>query len=172
MNELETQRLLKNYFNARKSWEAWCYLNNIGLKNDKYHIKKYTDNNELLYYCRFILLKDIHIELHKILKDNNRTSVDNIFKFLRAQNCKSSQESIKKAEELKPIFDDLTNARDKFYAHLDEDYKSYINPFSIENYYKVFEFIENSIIILGKEKELYEILETIPSRDEFDLKII
>ena len=39
MNDKETERLLKNYSNARKSWEGWCYLSNIDLKENNSDIK-------------------------------------------------------------------------------------------------------------------------------------
>ena len=69
MDEKTTERLLKNYYNARKSWEGWCYLNNIDLKKKNSSIREYVDQNELLYHCRYLLLKDLHIELYKIIKD-------------------------------------------------------------------------------------------------------
>ena len=40
---------------------------------------------------------------------------------------------------------------------------------SVEQYYKVFEWIEKSIITIGLEKELIDELENIPSRNEFEL---
>lgn len=86
MNDKETERLLKNYSNARKSWEGWCYLSNIDLKENNSDIKVFVDNNELLYHCRYLLLKDLHIELYKIIKDKESTSRDNIFKLLRNKN--------------------------------------------------------------------------------------
>ena len=73
MNIEMTERLLKNYVNARKSWEGWCDLSNIDLKPEKPDIKKYADNNELLTYVRYLLYKDLHIELYKIIKDSSKT---------------------------------------------------------------------------------------------------
>ena len=66
----------------------------------------------------------------------------------------------------------LTDTRDKFYAHLDKDYESFLGSFPIDDYYEIFELIEASIIALGKEKELHETLKTIPSRDDFELKLL
>lgn len=170
MNEHPTTRLLKNYFNARKSWEGWCYLNNIDLKQDNSEIRKYADDNELLFHCRFLLLKDLHIELYKIIKDSSNT-VDNIFKLLRKNGSQKALELIAQLNEFKTELKSLTDTRDKFYAHLDEDYKDYLSSFKIQDYYQTFVLIESAIITLGKERELKELLQDIPSRDEFELKV-
>ena len=170
MNDKETERLLKNYSNARKSWEGWCYLNNIDLKEDNSDFKIYVDNNEFLNHCRYLLLKDLHIELYKIIKDKS-TSRDNVFKLLRNKNNEQAKLLLESLDNFKAELNSLTNIRDKFYAHLDENYKGFLDSFSIEDYYKTFEFIESAIIILGKEKELLESLKFIPSRDEFKIKI-
>ncbi len=55
------ERLFKNYYNARKTWEAWCFMNNIHLNPEKPEIKKTIEQNELLEYSRFVFLKDLHI---------------------------------------------------------------------------------------------------------------
>ena len=169
MNDKETERLLKNYSNARKSWEGWCYLNNFDLNEDNSNIRNYVDNNELLYHCRYLLLKDLHIELYKIIKDKESTSRDNIFKLLTNKNTEESKILLENLNDFKTELNLLTNIRDKFYAHLDENYEDFLKSFRIENYYKTFEFIESAIIILGKEKELLESLKLIPSRDEFKI---
>jgi hypothetical protein len=164
-------RLLKNYFNSRKSWEGWCYLNNIHLKTSKPEIREYVDKNELLYYFRYLLMKDLHIELYKIIKDSSRSSKDNIFILLKNHNSQQSKKHLSKLNEFSIEINSITDARDKFYAHLDPDYKDFISSFKLESYYNVFELIEEAIIILGKKNELKEILKEIPSRDEFELKI-
>ena len=171
MDEKVSERLLKNYYNARKSWEGWCYLNNIHLKKNNSAIRKYADENELLYHCRFLLSKDLHIELYKIIKNKDYTSRDNIFKLLKECNSKDAQDLLLELNDFQTELDSLTDTRDKFYAHLDEDYRDFLGSFEIENYYKTFEYIESAIIILGKEKELKEVLKSIPSRDDFKLKI-
>ena len=170
--EKETlDRLLKNYFNSRKSWEGWCYLNNIDLTTSKPEIRKYVDKNELLYYFRYLLLKDLHIELYKIIKDSNRSTKDNIFILLKNHNSQLSKKHLIKLNEFSKEIDSITDARDKFYAHLDQNYKDFLSSFAVESYYNIFELIEEAIIILGKKNELKEILKEIPSRDEFELKI-
>jgi len=170
MDEITTARLLKNYFNARKSWEGWCYLNNLYLKQENPKIRKYADENQLLDHCRYLLLKDLNIELYKIVRKSNST-VDNIFKHLEKHSTEEADELIDKWNKIKSKLKSLTDTRDKFYAHLDKDYETYLSSFPIDDYYEIFELIEASIIALGKEKELYEILKSIPSRDDFELKI-
>ena len=169
MDQNVTDRLLKNYFNARKSWGAWCYLNNIDLKSNKPEVKNYADNNELLYYVRYLLLKDLHIELYKILK-NSRSNVDNIFKLLKSINSSQAEEHLSILHKFEDEFKYITNTRDKYFAHLDINYRDFLRSFNIDNYYVIFDLIEQAIILLGKKKELLELLETIPSRDDFDLK--
>jgi len=170
MTQEVSDRLLKNYFNARKSWEGWCYLNNIDLKVSKRNVRKYVDENKLMFYLRYLLIKDLHIELYKIIKDNSNNS-DNIFKLLKAFNSNKAKLHLRKLNDFSTEIKSLTNIRDKFYAHLDPDYNEFITNFKIEDYYKIFVLIEEAIKILGKESELIKILNKIPSRDEFELII-
>ena len=171
MERRTTDRLLKNYYNARKNWEGWCFLNNIHLKEDNSFIRKYTDKNELLFHCRYLLLKDLHIELYKIIKNKNSTSRDNIFKLLKQCDNDRAKELLIEINDFQNEFDEITKTRDKFYAHLDENYEEFSGSFEIENYYRTFEYIESAIIILGKEKELKKVLESLPSRNDFKLSI-
>lgn len=168
MRDEALERLLKNYYNSRKSWEGWCYLNNIDLKISKPEVRKYADKNELLYYLRYLLLKDVHIELYKIIK-NSRNTVDNIFLLLNKNPKEEAKELLSKMTEFEKEIKSLTDCRDKFYAHLDSYYQDFLSNFEIESYYTIFELVEEAIIILGYEKELLEVLKKIPSRDEFNL---
>ncbi|GAA4062228.1 hypothetical protein GCM10022389_03440 [Flavobacterium cheonanense] len=159
-------RLLKNYHNSRKSWEAWCFLDNIDLEEDNQKIKDLTDNNQFLKLTRYLFLKDLHIELYKILK-NSRSSEDNLIKLLKNKNTKESRSHLRKFILFKPEINSTLNARDKFYAHLDSDYESYLKGFDVRIYNDIFVLIEQGIIILGYEKELINTLKNIPSRDEY-----
>lgn len=170
MTKEQTERLLKNYSNARKSWEGWCYLNNIDLEIGNHKIIKYTSENELLKHTRYLLCKDFHIELSKILKET-WTTADNIFKFLKEANTTVSKVALSKLEEIEETILVITNARDKFYAHLDEDYIDFLGNFKASDYHQTFYLIEQAIIVLGKENELKEILAEIPSRNDFVLDI-
>ena len=170
MKEEETiDRLLKNYFNARKSWEGWCFLNNLDLETNKPEIRKYADENELLDYVRYLLSKDLHIELYKIIRDSE-SSFDNIFKLLRTNNTPEADLHLTKLKDFEIELKSLTDPRDKFYAHLDPDYKKFLKRFKVDIYCSVFELIEQAIIILGKENELLALLKTIQSRNDFELK--
>ena len=76
-------RLIKNHCNARKSWEAWCYMSGFDKENrpsdTKTKIK--IDSNPLLFHLRFLALKDFHIEMYKVLK-KSKGNRDNIFLLL------------------------------------------------------------------------------------------
>jgi hypothetical protein len=170
MNRSTTERLLRNYFNARKSWEGFCFLNNLDLKTNKPEIRKYTDNNELLYYARYLLFKDLHLELYKILKDS-RSTIDNIFGLLKNHKSHQADLHLKKLNIFKSEIKLLTDTRDKLYAHLDANYKEYLSSVNVNNYYHIFVLIEQAITILGKENELLKLLNTITSRDEFELNL-
>ena len=73
--------------------------------------------------------------------------------------------------ELKNEINTILNVRDKFYAHLDKDYNSFLLKFELNNYYKIFELIELGIIALGGEKKLKEVLNSIPSRNNFSINL-
>lgn len=170
----DIERLLFNYSNARKSWEAWCFLGNLHLKVPNYKVRNYADNNQLLFHLRYLTLKDFHIEIYKILKDN-KNNRDNIFELLRSVSPDNPKykDAMQNLEDLKnhgPAIKDITNIRDKYYAHLDIDYGSYIeNDRSVVDMYKCFELIEKSIITIASMEYLMGYLDKIPSRDEFTL---
>lgn len=164
-----SERLLRTYANARKSWEAWCFMNNLHTETNQSEIRKQIDNNVLLFHLRFLTLKDMHIELYKIIKEsgNNESNIVSILRNNRKDECELR---LKEFHGLTGEIDSIVKARNKFYAHLDKNYSNYLNEFSgIEQYYKVFEWIEKSIISIGLKSELNEILKTIPSRNEFEL---
>lgn len=170
MTQDQSTRLLKNYANARLSWEAWCYLNNIGLKNNNYEIREYCNVNPLMFHCRYLLLKDVHIELYKILKDSKNT-VDNVFKYLRINQNEECSQVLKELHLIQYKIKLITDTRDKFYAHLDIEYEDHLSNFKVEYYYDLLQIIEKSIIALGLKSNLLEILNQIPSKNEFDLRI-
>ncbi|MBR9847654.1 MAG: hypothetical protein GYB35_16840 [Algicola sp.] len=144
-------------------------MNNIHLEPSKPEIRKAVDRNELLEYSRYILLKDLHIELYKIIKDKERTCRDNIFLLLRKQNNDKAIEHLGKLNSMRTEINDLNNTRDKFYAHLDPDYSNFLKGFKVNDYYKLFELIEKGIIILGLKAELMSSLESLTSRNDFKL---
>ena len=63
-------RLIKNYCNARKSWEVWCYLSGFDndLKISKKEVRQTVDDNPLFFHLRYLSMKDYYIELYKVVK--------------------------------------------------------------------------------------------------------
>ncbi len=123
-------RLLKNYINARKSWEMWCFMSgfNKNLKREFREVKLKVDNSPLLYNLRFLAMKDYHIELYKVLK-NSKNNGDNIFLLLQNRiksNPKNKAEleiALQELNEENSIITSTCDIRDKFYAHLDKNYE-------------------------------------------------
>lgn len=181
MNE-SIERLLKNYLNTRKSWESWCYLVSSGDLN--FHtgqydyetsIRKKVDNNVLLNYLRYLAFKDFHIEVYKIIKNSSNTK-DNIFSLLKMYLIKRPdleseiQSCLKSFENLQSEIKKMTDVRDKFYAHLDPNYKEYIETKSgLVEYNKTLIAIETAIIMLTSKESFQKVLDEIPSRNEFNL---
>ena len=169
-------RLIKNYCNARKSWEAWCFMSGLNndLKQEFRASKLKVDNSPLLSHLRYLAMKDYHIELYKVLK-NTTNNKDNIFTLLEKKirsNQKNKLEEEKALQELNaklPIINDHCNIRDKFYAHLDKKYEDYI---SIKGYVvdtgNLFFLVEKAIIVLTSDKRLKMELAKIESRDDYN----
>ncbi len=175
-NNSTIDRLIFSYSNARKSWETWGFLNNLNLKTPNDKVKSYVNNNELLKHFRFLAFKDVHIELYKILKDN-RNNKDNIFRLLREVPVNDPRKSnaekrIADLNEHLDFINNLRNTRDKYYAHLDEDFENYIQGNrTVNEMYYLFQCIEQAIISLTSLEYLMAHLDKIPSRDEFTLHI-
>ena len=170
-------RLLKNYSNARQSWEAWCFMINFNCKERSQERIKYIDSNELLFHFRYLALKDFHIEIYKVLKESKFAS-HNIFKLLRetAINDKSRQNNVElnlaELESCKTTINDLCDIRDKFYAHLDKDFEKFlITSTKLADILKCFIAVEKSIITITSLDILQSYLDKIPSRDDLNLLI-
>ena len=120
-------RLAVNYSNARKSWEAWCYVNNFQLVNSNPKTRTIVDNNELLFHFRYLALKDIYIELNKIL-GNDKGNIRTLLTQVPSTHPQKSQakEILKKLKEHAETVDHIQLLRNKYYAHLDKKYKKYI----------------------------------------------
>ena len=168
-------RLTLSYSNARRSWETWTFLNNIDLKTPNDKIRQYVDNNELLKHLRFLSFKDFYIELSKILKDT-RNSKDNIFRLLREipDNDSRKQNADNRLVDLTEhieFINSLLNIRDKYFAHIDKDYKDYFkDKGTINDIYYLFQCVEQAIIAVTSIEYLNSHLDKIPSRDDFTLK--
>lgn len=164
-------RLLKNYSNTKQSWEAWCYMVNYNCKVRNFSVVRYIDGHELLFYLRFLSLKDFHIEAYKVLKKAKKGE-DDIFRLLE----KTGEINPKKSKMVESILIDLNkhsatiemicNTRDKFYAHLDKDYKSYIYPkFELVKIEECLHLVEKAITVITSVKTLNAVLANVPSRN-------
>lgn len=168
-------RLLKNYSNARRSWETWCFMVNFNLKDPKPDIANYVLNNELLSHLRYLAFKDFHIEMYKIIK-NTKNNEDNIVFLLEKLKVddETKREVIEKnLLELKnnsTTIELICKTRDKFYAHLDKNYESYKDiGLSMPMALNCFIAVENSIITLTSREILQTYLDKIPSKDDMHL---
>lgn len=175
------ERLFLNYSNARKSWEAWHFMNDILFDtttmrhNYEESIKKKVDENALLSHFRYLTWKDYQIEIYKIVKDSSNTE-DNIFLLLkellrtRPDLKDSIEKHLEELENLKPDIKKITDLRDKFYAHLDKNYMNYAGGNTgMEPYQNIFVAVEQAIITLTSLPEFQNVLDRIPSRHEFYL---
>ncbi len=170
-------RLLKNYSNARKSWEVWCYLSGLNneCKQEFRATKLQVDNSPLLSHLRYLAMKDYHIELYKVLK-NNPNNKDNIYNLLekRIRSNPKNKSDVEKALQMlnaeMAIMNDLCDIRDKFYAHLDKDYENYTSKKSyVADTGNLFQIVETGIIALTSEEELKKELAKIESRDDYQI---
>jgi hypothetical protein len=171
------ERLLKNYSNARQSWEAWCFMINFNCDNPNKARLAYIDKNDLLFHLRYLALKDFHIEIYKVLKQG-KYDTDSIFKLLKqtAMSDKSKENkvayNISELEQNRTTIDELCDIRDKFYAHLDKDYEKYlITGTKLADILKCFIAIEQSIITITSLEFLQSYLDNIPSRNDLTLLI-
>ncbi|MCU0361479.1 MAG: hypothetical protein MUF75_12345 [Bacteroidia bacterium] len=169
-------RLIFNYTHARRSWESWCYMVNYKVKVENHEITNYINNDNLLVHFRYLALKDFHIEITKIIKESNNYC-DNIFKLLKEltkDDNPKKDEAFKNLDELNKCEETIKaiiGARDKYFAHLDPDYKEYLKNVPLMDFNHCFVAIENGIMTLTSKEILLSRLDKIPSRDEFQIKM-
>lgn len=165
-------RLLINYSNARRSWEAWLFMANYHLTKPDPNEREYINNNELLHHLRYLAFKNFHIEIYKIVKvsKNNNDNIFNLLeKLIERNNSKrlSAEKNLLKLTKNKNTIKRICDIRDKIYAHLDEDYKSYQKQGVPINFYlDCFVAIEEGIMTLTSLKTLQSFLDKIPSKDD------
>ena len=168
-------RLLKNYSNARKSWEAWCFMSGLNkdLNQEFRASKSKVDNSSLLSHLRYLAMKDYHIELYKVLK-NTLNNKDNVFSLLEKKlrsNPKNKTEVEKALQGLDsalPLINDHCDIRDKFYAHLDKNYENYTSKKGyVVDTGNLFFIVETAIIALTSHERLMEELAKIESRNDY-----
>lgn len=170
-------RLIKNYTNARKSWEVWCFmsgLNNMLIQDDR-ETRLNVDNEPLLFHLRFLAMKDYHIELYKVLRETSNNK-DNVFHLLskkigsNPKNKADLELSLTELRNSNEIVEDICNIRDKFYAHLDKDYLKYTSRKSYpKDVHNIFVLIEKSISTLTSIERLQLELSEIKSREDYKL---
>ena len=160
-------RLLMNYSNALKSWEVWCFMSGLDneLKQKDRETKSKVDKDPLLFHLRFLAMKDLHIELYKILR-KSKNNQDNIFYLLADEIRKKPNEGEGVAAKLieeklnksKLLTDAVCVARDKFYAHLDEEFEKYIQKKSYaKDLQHLFDLIEEAIMVLTSPDKVAEV---------------
>lgn len=171
------ERLLKNYSNARRSWESWCFMVNIDVKTVRFDLARHIKNDTFLSHFLYLALKDYYIEMYKILKES-KNNEDNIFSLLKnfidtnPETNSSAKASLEELNKIQPIIKKMCDIRDKFYAHLDKDYKNYIyKGIAVGEDRQCFIAVENGIISLTSLVTLQTYLDEIPSRDEFKLEL-
>jgi hypothetical protein len=172
--ESQIGRLLKNYSNARQSWEAWCFMVNFNCKEKNFEIVRYIDQHELLFHLRYLALKDFHIEAYKILKKSPNNK-DNIFALLeKAAALDPGKKTevdycLRELEMRNDTIKGICDLRDKFYAHLDENYEDYLLNTKLSKIHDCFIAVERAIMAITSKGVLQSFLDKIPSRDELSL---
>lgn len=173
-------RLLKNYINARKSWEVWCFMSGLNneLKQEFIATKLKVDDSPLLTHLRYLAMKDYHIELYKVLKKSTNNK-DNIFTILEKRVRSNPKNKLELEEALQLLIDDIDiitdhcNIRDKFYAHLDKKYEDYTSKKSyVVDTGNLFYLVEKAIIALTSDERLKQELAKIESRDDYHFSTI
>lgn len=170
------ERLLKNYSNFRKSWESWCYLSNLEVEYSAQDLRKYADDNDLLFHLRYVVMKDYHIEYYKMYKQSPNNG-DNIFRllsvYLELNPTKEKVVSLalEKLNSCSEVIKRALDVRDKFYAHLDYDYKSYNGTFKFQDIEDSLVALEGAIVLLVSKKKFKQLLLQIPSRNDFKLHL-
>ena len=175
--EESIQRLLKNYTNARRSWESWCFMVNLNVKIVRFDMAQYIKNDNFLSHYLHLSLKDYYIEMYKILKES-KNNIDNIFLLLKTfiennpEKNVPAKLSLEELNRIRPIIENMCDIRDKLYAHLDKDYKNYLyERRAVSEDIECFIAVENAIIALTSQETLQSFLDEIPSRDEFKLEL-
>lgn len=177
--ESNLKRLLKNYSNARRSWEAWCFMVNVGVKTPRFDIATHIKNDSFLSLYLYLSMKDFYIEMYKVIKKSkNINNKDNVFLLLETiiktnpEKSEQAKLNLSELEKIQPIIDTMCNLRDKFYAHLDEDYENYIyKGVGIKDDLKCFFAVEQAIITLTSVETLQACLSEIPSRNDFKFEL-
>ena len=150
---------------------------NIDVKTVRFDIARHIKNDNFLSHYLYLSLKDYYIEMYKILKVSKNND-DNIFRLLNSfidsnpEKSGPAKSSLEELNKIQSTTKKMCDIRDKFYAHLDKDYKEYIyKGIAVEEVTKCFIAVETAIIALTSRETLQSFLDEIPSRDEFKFEL-
>jgi hypothetical protein len=121
-------------------------------------------------------MKDYHIEYYKMLKQSKNNG-DNIFRLLNVYlELNPTKEKVvslalKKLCSCSEVIKKALDVRDKFYAHLDYDYKSHNGTFKFRDFEDSLVVLEEAIVLLVSKKRFKQVLLQIPSRSDFKLHL-
>ncbi len=169
------ERLIRTYINIRRNYEIILYLT----KRNNKAIRLLVNSDELLSHWRYLTYKDLQIELDKALSFRKSKKGNYVFSGLVIDIFNSSDLSNKKRERLKnkilifkEAITEVRNTRDKFYAHIDTDFKSYLGNQSIGDIEKIIFLIQDIMCKVFGNKKVTEILETIPSSNDYLIRAV
>lgn len=166
--------LLESFSNVRKDWEIIMYLS----PNRNREIGEYVNGNDLLQHWRYLNFKSLFIELYKIVTisiDRNTKAktfkgsiIDAIDDSDLNQRDKARQK--RKLAKLQDTILEIKNLRDKYYAHLDGNYRNFLGAgVPMEKLRKLVFVIQGVISNLYGNGEMRNLLNEIPSRDDYNL---
>ena len=168
-------RLMLNYLSARQSWECWCFTITSDPYNYETSSRKVFDDNPLLNELRRITLKDVVIELYKIIGES-RFNEDNVFTVLK--NFKSIrpdlniniEEILAEYESNSEKIERIKAIRNKYFAHRDANFALYENKqMPLSDFDDIFIMIENTLILLTSKETVEQKLILLTSRNEYKI---
>ena len=169
------QRLIRTYVNIRRNYEIILYLT----KRKNRAISILVNSDELLSHWCYLTFKDLHIEIDKAIsfrKPKNKKETDFVFSGLvmhifNESNLNENKKAklYNKILTLKDAIKTIRNTRDKFYAHIDADYESYLGNQSLRDIEKIVFLIQDIMCKIFGNKEVTEILNTIPSSNDYSI---
>lgn len=144
-------------------------------KRTNTELSRLVNNDELLSHWRYLTFKDLHIEIIKaitVVKPREKQEYEFGGLIMDTLNNSSLSETNKfklhkKMVVLKDAIRAIKNTRDKFYAHLDSDYESYLGNQNIKDIEKIVFLIQDIMCKVFGNKEVIEILNTIPSSNDY-----
>lgn len=161
------------FTNIRKDWEILMYLSH----RNRREIKNYVDDNPLLFHWRYLTFKDIFIEIDKMIshrskgKDKPKTLQGKIIDTISNSDLseKNKLELRKRLSKRLETIKQITSVRDKYYAHLDKDFKGYLGGIRMNDLRKLIFVVQGILVRVYGKRDIEEILKEIPSSDDYDL---